>query len=654
MKNLLVIEDNPGDVRLLREAIRENGENEFSLTHAADLKTGLSVIDKDNIEALLLDLSLPDSAGLDTFLQAKEHAPQIPIIILSGTSDEEFALNAVREGAQDYFVKGQIEPNVLLRALRYAIERNKREQELGVIAEVSGAFRKVMSLEDIFTTTLGRVVELLNISGGMIALLEPNKNVLHIQYATENLTAYLGKELKSSISIMGEIIEAASLYFENDFPASQDARLDEFKALAGENKALTIAPFYTEDRQIGILAAFSLREFDAHDLTVVKTIANLASNNYDRIALFEQTSQRLNRLSSLRAIDLSITTSTDISLTLNVVLEQIINELEVDAAAILGKDENQRLIHRASQGLRTPLIKDTDFRIGEGYAGEAAYSRKLVRVMDLREDPNVIRRELMHEEDFSCYFAYPLLVQSEVIGVVELFHRSPIFPDDEWFDYFATLAGQTAIAIHTADLFANLQLAQVDLELAYDAALEGWVRALDLRDQETEGHTQRVTKLSVELAKRLGFKGQSLVDIRRGTLLHDIGKIGIPDSILHKPDKLSDEEWEVMKLHPVYAKELLSPIKNLERAIEIPYYHHEKWDGSGYPVGLREEEIPISARMFAIVDVWDALSSNRPYRKAWEKEAIVSYIAEQKGSHFDPQIVDHFMELLSDKDLHLN
>ncbi|TLN24712.1 HD-GYP domain-containing protein, partial [bacterium] len=183
----------------------------------------------------------------------------------------------------------------------------------------------------------------------------------------------------------------------------------------------------------------------------------------------------------------------------------------------------------------------------------------------------------------------------------------------------------------------------------YETTLEGWSKALELRDYETEGHTQRVMDMTMKLAESYGITGVELLRIRYGTLLHDIGKIGIPDSILFKPGPLNTEEWEVMRRHPMYAQRILAHIPYLQDSLDIPYGHHEKWDGSGYPLGLKGEEIPLSARLFAVVDVWDGLRSNRHYRNGWPEEDVVRYIIEQTGKHFDPQVVEIFLRLLEEQ-----
>ena len=185
-----------------------------------------------------------------------------------------------------------------------------------------------------------------------------------------------------------------------------------------------------------------------------------------------------------------------------------------------------------------------------------------------------------------------------------------------------------------------------ELVTAYDKTIEGWSRALDLRDKETEGHSQRVTDLTVRLARLAGLSEEALKHIWRGGLLHDVGKLGIPDAILLKTENLSPAEWEIMRKHPVYAYEWLSRIDYLQPALAIPYCHHEKWDGTGYPRGLKGEEIPLPARIFAIVDVWDALTSDRPYRKAIPLETALDYIRSQAGKHFDPELVKMFFTLV--------
>jgi response regulator RpfG family c-di-GMP phosphodiesterase len=295
-------------------------------------------------------------------------------------------------------------------------------------------------------------------------------------------------------------------------------------------------------------------------------------------------------------------------------------------------------------GFTTSALIYTDLRLGQGLAGRAAFDRQIVHISDLGSRNEFFNESpLMKEEHFFEYYGVPLISKGSLKGLLEIFNRSPLITDETWLDFMRTMAGQAAIAIDNIQMFENLQRSNNELTMAYDATIEGWSRTLDLRDKDTEGHTKRVTGITVRLAKAIGVQEEELIHIRRGALLHDIGKMGIPDTILLKPGALTDEEWEIMRKHPDYAFILLSTIAFLKPALDIPYCHHEKWDGSGYPRKLKGEQIPLSARLFAVVDVWDALISDRPYRAAWEESKAIEYIREQAGKHFDPYVVEMFI-----------
>jgi putative nucleotidyltransferase with HDIG domain len=301
----------------------------------------------------------------------------------------------------------------------------------------------------------------------------------------------------------------------------------------------------------------------------------------------------------------------------------------------------------SGRGFRTDALQYTNLRMGEGYAGRAALERRIINISDLHNrKTDFLRSPAFAAEGFVAYYAIPLLAKGKVKGVLEIFHRATLQPDQEWLDFLDTLAGQAAIALDNASLFEELQHSNRELVQAYDATIEGWSHALDLRDKETEGHTQRVVKMTLHLAKAMGVSESELVHVRHGALLHDIGKMGVPDNILLKPGPLTEEEWVLMRKHPVYAFEMLAHITYLKPALDIPYFHHEKWDGTGYPQGLKGEQISLVARVFAIVDVWDALTSDRPYRPAWSKEKALDYICDQSGKHFDPRVTEAFFNLL--------
>jgi HD-GYP domain-containing protein (c-di-GMP phosphodiesterase class II) len=351
------------------------------------------------------------------------------------------------------------------------------------------------------------------------------------------------------------------------------------------------------------------------------------------------------RLQALRTIDTAISAGPDLQFTLGVLIEQIMTQVSVDAVAILlHQPASNELEYEASGGFRTDSFLHSKLQMGEGLAGRAAQTRKTIHLSNLSRLNRDINQLLSIEaEGFKVYYGVPLVAKGQVKGVIEVYLRTMRSIDQEHLEFLEALAGQAAIAIDNSTLFDQLQDSSTELSIAYDATLEGWAKALELRDRETVGHAHRVIEMTMRVAGKLGIRGESLQNIRRGALLHDIGKMGIPDSILLKPGPLTPAEWEIMRQHPVHAYEMLKTIDYLESALEIPYCHHERWDGYGYPRGLKGKNIPLSARIFAVVDVWDALTSDRPYRSAWAELRAMEYIRAESGGHFDPQVVDAFL-----------
>jgi len=362
-----------------------------------------------------------------------------------------------------------------------------------------------------------------------------------------------------------------------------------------------------------------------------------------------QIRQQIQRLTALSKIDQAIISTFDLGTMMETFLAHVVTQLQVDAADILLLERNSELLdYVAGRGFRTQAHEGARVPVGKSLAGRVAKDRRLLKIENLKDqsdDPFV--SALVTKEGFVSYIGVPLITKGEVKGILELFHRATIHPYAEWVDFLDTLAAQAAIAIQNASLYTNLEQSNRDLSQAYDATIEGWSHALDLRDKQTEGHSQRATQITVKLARLFGLSEAELVQVRWGALLHDIGKMGIPDGILLKPGSLTDEEWVTMKKHPLFAYEMLSPVHYLRLALDIPYCHHEKWDGTGYPRGLKGDQIPLTARIFAVVDVWDALLSDRPYRAAWTEASACDHIRLSSGTHFDPQVVDVFMQFLN-------
>lgn len=411
-------------------------------------------------------------------------------------------------------------------------------------------------------------------------------------------------------------------------------------------------PLIAHGNVIGMISIDSVEEekFTDEHLRLVTAYANQAAIAIDNAQLHEKTENQIRRLTALRDVDTAIASSLDLRVTLNILMDNAASQLRADAMSVLVYNHNLQLLETAATlGFQDGLTR-RQFRIGEGLAGMVALSRQSIQIKNLQQAREYPRIPWLAEEKFVSYIGCPLIGKGQIKGVLETYFRTPFTPDNDWLEFLQAMAGQAAIAIDNSQLFENLQRSNQELSLAYDTTLEGWGKALELRDKETQGHTRRVAELTVRLARRMNISDSEITHIHRGVLLHDIGKMGVPDHILHKTGPLDPAEWEQMRMHPQYAYDLLYPIAYLRPALDIPYCHHERWDGKGYPRGLKGEEIPLAARIFAVVDVWDALLSNRPYRQAWTKKDVAKYILKEAGTRFDPTIVKIFLEMISEAD----
>ena len=364
--------------------------------------------------------------------------------------------------------------------------------------------------------------------------------------------------------------------------------------------------------------------------------------------------KRLEHLSTLHAIDKVITQGHSVQATLQQVLATVLYALELEAACVfIYYSDSEQLRCEARLGFGHAVRQCGTSTAPDSLVQHVAQQRQRLVCSDPHNLAPLFPAEpALVQEGFRCYYALPLIARNRLQGVLELFSRREAKPEHGWFEFLDMLAPQIAIAIENSMFFQQLKDSHEQLQQAYDATIQGWSTALDLRDNDTEGHSLRVTHLALELAQRMGIDKTTCVHIRRGALLHDIGKMGVPDSILHKPAALSEDEWQVMRQHPIYAYNFLSPITFLAPALDIPYAHHERWDGSGYPLGLRGEAIPLAARIFAVVDVYDALSNDRPYRRALPRDEVLRYIESQTGKHFDPNVVAHFLDMQSQSTPH--
>jgi len=533
------------------------------------------------------------------------------------------------------------------------IETEKQNKQLKRLVELSVTLNSTLDLEALLHLITATATELLDCEAASILLYDEKQSRLYFAAATGSDPRKLAEiPVPIDASLAGTIFRTNQSIILNN--VEQDPR---HYSVASEHvriqvRSLVGVPMLIKERVIGVLEGVNKRGgiFTDQDESILSVTASHAATAIHNARLFRDAERRAHYLEAVRDINNAVLNSLDIQLTLPQILSHVCARLEVDAADVLLLNHHlNALTYADGLGFRTNAFNKAILHLGDGVAGRVAMEKKIVNIPNISEFGEVFTRApFLLDEGIVAYHAAPLIVKGQVKGVLEVFHRSLLDADSDWLAFFQALAEQTAIAIDSATLFTDLQRSNADLKLAYDATLLGWSHALDLRDKETEGHTQRVTKMSTQLARAFGLSEDEVIHIRRGALLHDMGKMGVPDSILLKTNQLTDDDWLLMRRHPQYAYEMLAEIDYLRPALDIPYCHHEKWDGSGYPRGLKGDEIPLSARLFAVVDVWDALYYDRPYRKGWTLDHTLEYIGEQSGKHFDPQVVDLFLRIVRD------
>lgn len=528
-------------------------------------------------------------------------------------------------------------------------ETQNRIREMEMINRLSSSLRKTSSRDEMVEIFLDETLTLLGEENGSVWLYEYALNKL-VQHATRGAPKNIKhKQLSVNEGIVAQVFQTGEVYISSDLKNDP---------IIYKPHTETVLPGYGGvcipiKSTAGTLGALFIQMAPGRQISsytnLLVTLAEIIGNAIHRAELFDHSQEQIRRLTSLRDVDSAIASSTDLRVTFNILGEHTLKQLKVDAMdIIIYRPELQSLHMIFSAGYRTPSPTRPLARIGEGLAGQVLMKGRTDHVIDLMKSSEAKRDPLLEREGFVTYVGVPLVVKGQIKGVFEVFHRSTLSPTADWMQFLQTLAGQAAIAIDNAQLFDNLQKSNQEITQAYDITLEGWARALELRDRETEGHTRRVTEMTMRLAKSMGINDEELVNIYRGVLLHDIGKMGVPDQILKKTGPLTDTEWDEMRRHPQYAYDLLSPISYLRASLDIPYCHHEHWDGSGYPRGLKGEQIPLSARIFSVVDVWDALRSNRPYREAWPADKVIEYIQAGAGNILDPAIVAIFLKMIKD------
>jgi putative nucleotidyltransferase with HDIG domain len=688
MKKILIVDDNPQNLYFLEIMLLSN---KYEVCKASNGREALDLAHTEQPDLVITDILMPvmDGFSLCRELKSDDTLKSIPLIFYTATytdqKDEEFAMGL---GADRFLIK-PMDPAEILKAIRdvllvsdrilkpvppepdesehyyksysetlvrkleekmFQLERlNKR---LTALYQASCEMITLRPSDDVIRMVLRTVVETAGYQQANYFKYQPAEKLLVLTgsfgFSRETETTYRNRLVFKLGDDQGLVGRAAATLEVINIP---DTEVDpRWIRMDKSIESALFIPVLFETRLIGVMALFSREKnaFGMEDLQNITALTNSLAVAIENSETDRQLQRQLQKLSALHNLDMTINSSLDLRTTLNAIIAVGMEQLAVDAADIvLFNRFSLTYEFAAGHGFKTRPQDSQEKRERMVLAERAILERRIVHERgENRDDFSPVMAALWEKEEASDYWGVPLMARGEVKGVLEVITRKPLEPGPDWLGYLETLAGQAAIAIDSIGMMEELQRSNIDLRVAYDATIEGWSKALDLRDNETENHTLRVVDMSLQLAERLGVKNEDLIHIKRGAMLHDIGKMGVPDHILHKPGPLTDEEWVIMKQHPQYAYEMLSQISYLHRALDIPSCHHEKWDGTGYPRGLKGEQIPLAARLFAVVDVWDALRSDRPYRKAWPDEKVMDYIKEQSGKHFDPAVVAVFLEIM--------
>lgn len=655
---LLLVEDSDIDAQLLA----------YDLSHAnfevkmqrVETEEGMRLaLAQGTWDAIISDFRLPAFSAPDALAVLRESGLDLPFIIVSGTIGEETAVQIMRSGAHDYLMKSNLNrlAEALRREIREARVREERRQaevalreseealrrqlkELTLLHAIAGMAIRAQTIDELVefvTQEVGRTFYPDNFGFGF---LDETEQFLRPHPSYRGLTENMPKLYPVNGCVSGSVVLSGKPRRIGDV-----TQVPEYLMTTAGIRSELCVPIKIGERAIGDINAESKQQdfFTEEDERLMLTIAGQMANAIERFRLFEAESTRRREAETLIEAISALSSSLELEKVLEIIMNSIEQVVPFDSASIfLLEGEFLRIMmHR---GLPNPQqLLNKNFPANDPLFVETIRNGHLLILEDARQDPRF--KQWGETSYVRGWMAIPLLARGEVIGYITLDSRKPAAYSQEHATLARAFANQAAVAIQNARLFERIQNSLRELNEAYETTIEGWSRALDLRDRETEGHTLRVTELTLKMAETMGFSEEERVHIRRGALLHDMGKLSVPDRILLKPDSLTDDEWEIMRMHPLYTYQMLAPIEYLRPALEIPLSHHERWDGSGYPRGLKGKEIPLVARIFAVIDVWDALTSDRPYRPAWSQRATLEYLKKNAGVLFDPEVIKLFLSL---------
>ena len=553
-------------------------------------------------------------------------------------------------------------------ALRSALARQqerRRARDLGLLRQLSLRLTEAGNLQTIYRIGVEYALRLLNASAAFIYTYDPKSDTADLDGRSAGPTNNTGLNYAAGPGIPGlneqsfrpprpgglthTTARTRKSIIVNDplnspFYGPEQMGRDDFQAIAA-------FPIQRGKHLFGVLTvSFTYpKTFQEEQEEVLNLLVEQLAAHVENTRLHAQTRRNLSRMTALRKIETTITSSMNLNLIFHELLGHAISQIKADAGAILLLDPiTLTLHHGASRGFRSAEIHSTQTRLSDDHAGRAILERRRVHISNLPLlEATLSRTWLVAREGFVSGLAFPLIAKGRTIGTLELYARHTLDVDAETIDFLETLTRQAAVAVDHIRLFEQLEQSNLELTASYGAVIRSWVSTLEARGFEPPGHIDRVVSLSTQLAEALGVDEEQMLHLQRGAQLHDIGKLRLPDAVILKAGRLNAAEWEAVRRHPTHAAEMIETIHYLRPAAAIPLYHHERWDGSGYPRGLKGEQIPLEARIFAVVDVWDSMCAEQPYRPAHPSDEVLQFIAEQSGQLFDPRVVETFLPLVT-------
>lgn len=536
--------------------------------------------------------------------------------------------------------------------IRDVTDRERRQNEQQAIAQVAEALRAAANRDEMPPIILYQLLDLLDAGGAEMVLTNKEQDRLWVELGVGSWHKFTGLELDIKDNIAGQI-----LLSDDPFQADDLELVPRFRSInrIENDRAAAAVSMKAGEVPVGVIWVARSTPFSDDEVQVLKAIGDMAGNALRRAGLHEETQLRAQQMSAVSVLGQDLAEHLDefaiyerlvdgVKQLIPGVSNVIISRLDLDSDQFqlaYGEDEGQ-LIDVGE--MRPVRINEQD---GSPFSEVMKQHRPVLREKEPDERIETLTPFAGRDVgNVASGLFVPIVSEGKLLGIIQMLSSLNHRFSQLDAEIMTMVANTAAVALENAELLKETQGAAIELAMAYDTTLEGWAKALELRDKETEGHTRRVSELTVNLAASMQVPAEQLVNARRGALLHDIGKMGIPDSILLKPGKLTEDEWEIMRQHPQMAYDMLKSVDFLLPALTIPLYHHERWDGSGYPEGLRGEAIPLVARIFAVIDVYDALSSNRPYRKAWPPEKVQQYLQEKAGVEFDPAVVEAFFDMM--------